>query len=58
MPVHLLWLGLHYDKCGPHAQNIPGALFALFQMMFATITPLLMTGSFAERFKWSLLPLY
>jgi len=52
-PVHLLWLGVHYDKCGPHAQTIPGALFALFQMMFATITPLLMTGAFAERFKWN-----
>jgi Amt family ammonium transporter len=51
-PVHPFWVGVHYDKCGAHAENIPGALFALFQMMFAAITPLLMTGSFAERFKW------
>eukprot|EP00918_Siedleckia_nematoides_P044339 GHVU01096990.1.p1 GENE.GHVU01096990.1~~GHVU01096990.1.p1 ORF type:complete len:425 (-),score=31.59 GHVU01096990.1:470-1744(-) len=51
-PVHIMWLGVHYDTCGPHANNIPGALYALFQMMFATITPLLMTGSFAERLKW------
>ncbi|KAF8275354.1 putative ammonium transporter [Trypanosoma cruzi] len=28
---------------------IPEALFAFFQMMFATITPLLMTGAYAER---------
>jgi Amt family ammonium transporter len=27
-------------------------LHALFQMMFATITPLIMTGSYAERLKW------
>jgi hypothetical protein len=26
--------------------------FALFQMMFASITPLLMTGAYAERVKW------
>lgn len=31
-------------RCGLMASNIPAALFALFQMMFATITPLLMTG--------------
>eukprot|EP00758_Cryptobia_borreli_P002827 Tbor_TRINITY_DN3325_c0_g1::TRINITY_DN3325_c0_g1_i1::g.23535::m.23535/K03320/amt, AMT, MEP; ammonium transporter, Amt family len=31
---------------------IPSALHALFQMMFAAITPLLMTGAFAERLAW------
>jgi len=34
------------------APRIPGLAFALFQMMFAAITPLLMTGSFAERLKF------
>ncbi len=39
--------GLHY------APTIPGVLFAKFQMMFATITPLLLTGAIAERMKFS-----
>jgi Amt family ammonium transporter len=35
------------------AATIPLALFALFQMKFAIITPALITGSFAERVKFS-----
>ena len=35
-----------------HAPNIPAAVFAMFQMMFAVIAPLLMTGAFAERTKF------
>ena len=35
------------------ATTIPLALFALFQMKFAIITPSLITGSFAERVKFS-----
>lgn len=35
------------------ASTIPLALFALFQMKFAIITPSLITGSFAERVKFS-----
>jgi len=42
-----------YVHCSEqHAPNIPIAAFALFMMMFAAITPLLMTGSFAERANW------
>lgn len=41
---HFLLIGVDYDKCSKHALYIPAACFALFQMMFATITPLLMTG--------------
>jgi Amt family ammonium transporter len=40
----------------PHpamASTIPFALFALFQLMFAIITPALITGSFAERIRFS-----
>jgi len=33
--------------------GIPPMLFAIFQMMFAIITPALITGAFAERFKFS-----
>lgn len=36
-----------------YATTIPGVTFASFEMMFAVITPLLITGAFAERLKWS-----
>ncbi|NOJ26914.1 MAG: ammonia channel protein [Nitrososphaera sp.] len=35
-----------------YAPTIPGVTFGSYQMMFAVITPLLMTGAFAERLKW------
>lgn len=35
------------------APTIPHGLFATFQMMFAIITPALITGAFAERIKFS-----
>lgn len=41
-----------YDSLD-YAGTIPGVTFATFQMMFAVITPLLITGAFAERLKWS-----
>jgi Amt family ammonium transporter len=41
-----------YDSLN-YAGTIPGVTFATFQMMFAVITPLLITGAFAERLKWS-----
>lgn len=34
---------------GPYASNIPALAFVAFQMMFACITPALITGAFAER---------
>lgn len=37
----------------PLAPTIPGVLFGTYQMMFAVITPLLMTGAFAERVRYS-----
>ena len=33
--------------------TIPGVTFATYQMMFAVITPLLISGAFAERMKYS-----
>lgn len=45
-------IGVDYDDCSPHAPTIPAACFAVFMMMFAAITPLLMTGAFAERVRW------
>lgn len=35
-----------------YSSTIPHQLFMLFQMMFAVITPALITGAFAERFKF------
>jgi Amt family ammonium transporter len=38
---------------GPYADTIPDLLFVAFQMMFAIITPALITGAFAERMRFS-----
>ena len=46
------WLGFAHVGAAPNADyapTIPHAAFALFQMMFAVITPALITGAFAER---------
>ena len=44
---------------GPHARiggGLPLLLFAAFQLKFAIITPALITGSFAERVRFRLVP--
>src|SRR3989442_13098024 len=41
------------DKSLNYAPTIPGVSYASYQMMFAVITPLLITGAFAERMKYS-----
>ncbi len=38
---------------GPYSKTIPHILFCSFQLMFAIITPALITGAFAERMKFS-----
>ena len=38
---------------GPYAATIPHSTFMIFQLMFAVITPALITGAFAERAKFS-----
>ncbi len=38
---------------GPYSDTIPHLLFCAFQLMFAIITPALITGAFAERMKFS-----
>jgi ammonium transporter, Amt family len=45
------WIGLQHVGVAPssYAPTIPHAAFALYQMMFAVITPALITGGFAER---------
>jgi Amt family ammonium transporter len=52
----LSWLGFNNVTMAPnpdYAATIPHALFAVFQMMFAVITPALITGAFAERMKFA-----
>lgn len=51
----LSWLGLNGVGLTPnpdYAATIPHQLFMVYQMMFAVITPALITGAFAERFKF------
>ncbi|MDO9041128.1 MAG: ammonium transporter [Desulfocapsaceae bacterium] len=38
---------------GPYSTAIPALLFCAFQLMFAIITPALITGAFAERMKFT-----
>jgi Amt family ammonium transporter len=52
----LEWMGLRGVGAAPnpdYAATIPHQAFMLFQMMFAVITPALITGAFAERKKFS-----
>lgn len=52
----LEWLGLNgvgLDPNPDYAATIPHQAFMMFQMMFAVITPALITGAFAERMKFS-----
>lgn len=51
----LQWAGLRGVGLEPnpdYAATVPHEAFMLFQMMFAVITPALITGAFAERFKF------
>lgn len=47
--------GVGWDPNGDYAATIPHNLFAAFQMMFAIITPALITGALVERMKFSAL---
>lgn len=41
------------QSAASHADNMPHVLFCMFQLMFAAITPALITGAFAERIRFS-----
>jgi ammonium transporter, Amt family len=50
------WVGLNGVGLEPNADygaTVPHQAFMIFQMMFAVITPALITGAFAERMKFS-----
>ena len=52
----LQWAGLNGVGLTPnpdYAATVPHQAFMMFQMMFAIITPALISGAFAERFKFS-----
>ncbi len=49
------WMGLRgvgLDPYPDYSATVPHQAFMIFQMMFAVITPALITGAFAERFKF------
>ena len=57
----LAWVGLNGVGLSPHAvygPTIPHQAFMVFQLMFAAITPALITGAFAERMKFGALILF
>ncbi len=45
-------------EAGPYSDNIPNIGFAIFQMMFAIITPALLTGAVAGRMKFKAIFLF
>ncbi|HUL20581.1 MAG TPA: ammonium transporter [Thermodesulfobacteriota bacterium] len=52
---NLDWAGLRgvgLDPFPDYSATVPHQAFMIFQMMFAVITPALITGAFAERFKF------
>jgi ammonium transporter, Amt family len=53
---NLSWFALNGVGLAPlqdYAATVPHQAFMIYQMMFAVITPALITGAFAERFKFS-----
>lgn len=54
------WFGLNGVgmETGPYAENLPHLVFCAFQMMFAMITPALITGSLVGRMKFKALFLF
>jgi ammonium transporter, Amt family len=50
---HLGFAGVGPEPNADLAPTIPHIAFAVFQLMFAVITPALITGAFAERMKFS-----
>jgi len=57
---NLDWFGLNGvgAEPGPWLPNVPNLCFAIYQMMFAIITPALITGAVAERMKFSSLAVF
>ena len=55
---YLFMSGVSSTEAGPYATSIPFLAYALFQMMFAIITPALITGAVAGRMRFKALFLF
>ena len=55
---YVMMNGVGAAKAGPYAPSIPFLAYALFQMMFAIITPALVTGAVAGRMRFKSLVLF
>lgn len=55
---HLMLEGVGKDPNADYAATIPQTTFMVYQLMFAIITPALITGAFAERMKFSAMLLF
>lgn len=56
--THFLLKGVTTDPHPDYCPTVPHQSFMLFQMMFAIITPALITGAFAERLKFKAFVLF
>ncbi|GIM28552.1 ammonium transporter [Clostridium polyendosporum] len=57
----LNWVGLNgvgFEPNADYSATIPHQLFMLFQLMFAIITPALISGAFAERMKFKVFVIF
>lgn len=55
---YLFFKGVGQDPNADYAATLPQLTFAVFQLMFAIITPALICGAFAERMKFSAMCLF
>lgn len=55
---HLFLRGVGAQPDPDYAATIPAQTFMIYQLMFAIITPALITGAFAERMKFSAMALF
>ena len=55
---HIFLRGVGADPNADYAATIPQQTFMVYQLMFAIITPALITGAFAERMKFSAMAVF
>ncbi len=52
---NVFFRGISASEPGPYASNIPGQLFAIFQLVFCMVTPAIVVGSLSGRMGFSAL---
>src|ERR1700727_2820112 len=55
---HLFLKGVDLAPNADYAATIPHQTYMIYQLMFAIITPALITGAFAERMKFSAMAIF